>query len=329
MKLVGYEKPNGEHWFGRVDDTEDYDSFRWHQHVKFLDLTEEIDVANVSTYVIIGYEVDQGTIRNSGRGGSTKAPNLVRENLSNRPCSFDRSVTIYDGGTISCINDSVEDAQNTLSLLVDKILRANMHPIVIGGGHDVAFGNVMGISKYLDNSVGLGIINFDAHFDNRPYTQSTSGTMFRQIYDVFSSESRTFNHLTIGAQKSSNTVSLFDYANSVGSEYILARDILPTNIHHNTKVIKAFLKKCDKIYLTICSDVFSTAYAPGVSSPQPLGMYPDDFMVFFKLILDSNKVISFDIAEVVPKYDQSNASVSLVALIIYTLINYSYESNLD
>ena len=36
-----------------------------------------------------------------------------------------------------------------------------------------------------------------------------------------------------------------------------------------------FLYQCDDTYITVCSDVFSSAFAPGVSAPQSLGLDPE------------------------------------------------------
>ncbi len=327
MHLKGYKRPNKEYWYGRVDDDEDYESFRWHQHIKLIDLSSSEKIVP-NSYIIIGYEVDEGITRNKGRNGAKYAPNLIRASLSNKSCSFDQKIVVYDGGNVWCINEDVEAAQATLSLLVEKVLNANAFPIVLGGGHDVAYGSVSGISRSLDESDSLGIINFDAHFDNRPYTKSTSGTMFRQIYDDFKLQGRAFNHLTIGVQKSANTISLFKNIEEIGSNYILARDIVANNSYHNVDVIKKFLSRNDHIYITICCDVFASSFAPGVSSPQPLGVNAENFMEFFKIILDSKKVICLDIAEASPELDTSNITISLVSLIVYTLINYRCENDL-
>lgn len=326
MELIGYKRPDKEYWHGRVDDLEDYDSFRWHQIVKLINLDEEV-VIEKNSYVIISYKVDEGIVRNKGRKGARIAPDLIKLSLSNRPCSFDSTVNIYDGGSVVCVNHDVEGAQDTLAFIVEKVLRAGAFPIVIGGGHDVAYGSMKGINSFLPEDKVLGIVNFDAHFDNRPATQSTSGTMFRQIRKDFKAKNREYNHLTIGVQKSSNTISLFKDIDDAKGEYILARDIKITNSHHNSEVINEFIRKNDYIYTTVCCDVFSSAFAPGVSSPQPLGISPEDFMEFFKTLLLSKKVMYLDLAEASPDLDNSNTTISLVSLIVYTLINFKFENN--
>lgn len=85
--------------------------------------------------------------------------------------------------------------------------------------------------------------------------------------------------------------------------------------------INEFISKVDYLYITICSDVFSSAYVPGVSSPQPLGIEPEIALKLLKYILKSKKVISFDIAEISPRFDHDNQSSKLAALIIYALVN--------
>ncbi|MFV0499714.1 MAG: formimidoylglutamase [Bacilli bacterium] len=326
MDLVGYKRPDKEFWHGRIDDDKEFSGFRWHQIVKLVDLDAQFTITPKS-YVIISYKVDEGIVKNQGRRGARKAPDLVKLHLSNRPCSFGEDINIFDGGSVVCIGVDVESAQNTLAKLVEKVLSVECFPIIVGGGHDVAYGSMKGIDNFLDNSDNFGIINFDAHFDNRPYTQSTSGTMFRQIRDDFKTSKRTYNHLTIGIQKSANTTSLFNEMNKSGGEYILARDIKMTNSYHNSQVVDKFLKRNKNIYVSICCDVFSSAFAPGVSSPQPLGISPDDFMEFFKQVLSSNQVICLDIAEASPDLDSSFTTISLVSLIIFTLINYEYEQH--
>ncbi len=44
---------------------------------------------------------------------------------------------------------------------VDKIIRQNHFPIVIGGGHETALGDFLALAKSYKN---IGIINLDAHF---------------------------------------------------------------------------------------------------------------------------------------------------------------------
>ncbi|MEG0366234.1 MAG: formimidoylglutamase [Coprobacillus sp.] len=319
--MIGYIGPEMVLWQGRIDSENDYDSFLWHQHIKPLDMSLPLDNReNKYKFVLIGYEVDEGIALNKGRSGAQQGPKKVIDFLRNKPCSFPSDVLLFDGGSITLV-DSVEEAQRTLAKLVQKCLASDYFPIVIGGGHDVAYGTMSGVFKeYPSNKNKVGIINFDAHFDMRPYKYSTSGTMFRQIHDDINSVSGDFNHLTIGIQRSTNSRALFKYAKEVQSEYILATDLFdqPQNAR---KRLFNFLEQQDYIYVSVCADVFSSPYAPGVSSPQPLGIHPEKFLRLLKYIIKTKKMVAFDIAEISPPLDSSNATASLGGLIIYSLIN--------
>ena len=321
--MLGYRKPNMAIWHGRIDSETDYRSFRWHQYIKELDLSGKIEVAPTKlSFVLIGYNVDEGIILNSGRAGAKSGSTKIREFLINKPCSFSQEIKIFDGGNVE-YTSSVEQAQETLAELVDKCLSNNYFPIIMGGGHDIAYGTMSGLINHFDVvKQNFGIINFDAHFDLRPYKRSTSGTMFRQIHDDIINRGGKFNHLTIGIQKSGNTLSLFDYAKEINSEYILAGDMTHENTAINHYRVGEFVKKQDLIYMTVCCDVFASAFAPGVSSPQPMGIEPEAFLDLFKDILISRKVVAFDIGEVSPTLDSSNTTASLGALIIYSLVNF-------
>ena len=80
--------------------------------------------------------------------------------------------------------------------------------------------------------------------------------------------------------------------------------------------LTTFIDGYDYIYLTIDMDVFSSAYAPGVSAPSPVGITPSFFWEILQFILTTKKVISCDVAELNPKYDEDHATANLVARII-------------
>lgn len=326
MKLENYKTTDSNFWTGRIDDPQDADSFRVHQVIHLIDLHHLDDCkiqANRINICFIGYCSDEGIRRNLGRTGAENGPLDIRKELSNLPASFQEQAVLFDAGNVYCSGTDMEQAQKQLSLAVKAILELGLFPIVLGGGHELAFGHYNGINSFLKNTKkNLGIINFDAHFDLRPFEkQGTSGTMFSQISEHCLSEHQNFNYLCVGVQTSANTKSLFKKADGLGVEYILAKDISDINHQRNANKIKDFIAQNDHIYLTICSDVFNSAFAPGVSSLQPFGLNPEQAVVFIKSILNSNKVISFDIAEVSPRFDHDNRTAKLAAILIYAVIN--------
>lgn len=313
-------------WKGRVDSTTDYDAFRWHQWVKPLNLNEQTEkMEGKLGFAFIGFCSEQGVKRNKGRVGTALAPDFIRGQMSNLPCTFSREVKFYDAGNILCDEISMEEGQRLLGLAVEKILELNLFPIVLGGGHETTYGHFQGHladMKKSDSSMDMGIINFDAHFDMRPYENGpSSGSMFRQMADVYKKEEAEYHYLPLGIQEHSNTVSLFKYAKSLGVDYILAKEFQNSNYFAILEKIDTFLYKCNSAYITICTDVFSSAFAPGVSATQSLGLDPEVVLPIIKHILRTRKVRGFDICEISPRFDQDNTTANLGAVIIFAVVN--------
>ncbi len=179
--------------------------------------------------------------------------------------------------------------------------------------------------KSNSNTPSLGIVNFDAHLDLRPYNiEGSSGTMFSQIADNCIAKEQEFAYMCLGVQTSANTISLFKKADSLGVNYIFAKDF-DDDFENNSAKVDHFISAYEHIYVTICSDLFNSASAPGVSAMQPFGMNPEVVLRILKQILVSNKVISIDIAEVSPRFDQDKRTAKLAAVIIYAIINTLFE----
>ena len=72
----------------------------------------------------------------------------------------------------------------------------------------------------------------------------------------------------------------------------------------------------DRIYVSLDMDAFDPAFAPGVSTPEPFGLSPMDFLKFFERI--SERIVGFDLVEVVP--DSNKITQTLAARIVFEVI---------
>ena len=114
MKLKNYVSAM-EHWNGRIDSKDDYDAFRWHQWVQPLDLNEPLEGFQCEYgFAFIGFCSEQGVKRNRGRVGTALAPDFIRRQMSNLPCTFDSRVKLYDAGNVLCDEISMEEGQSIL-----------------------------------------------------------------------------------------------------------------------------------------------------------------------------------------------------------------------
>ncbi len=145
--------------------------------------------------------------------------------------------------------------------------------------------------------------------------------MFRQIADICEDRGIKYGYLPIGIQKHSNTVSLFKTADQLGVNYVLARDIRHETHTSILEKVDYFLYNYESTYITICMDVFSSAFAPGVSATQSIGLEPEVVLPIIKHIIRTRKLKGFDICEISPRFDQDNTTASLGTVIIFTAVN--------
>ncbi len=318
-----YQQPDKDIWKGRLDTEEEGYSKRWHEVIQFLDLSqpEQIPKQNNTAFALLGFCCDEGVKRNKGRVGAAEAPDILKSSLTNLP--IHNQLSIWDAGNVICSNGLLEDAQGMLAKKIKLLLDNGFKPVVFGGGHEVAYGHYKGVRSYLSNKEAIGIINLDAHFDLRSYSKITSsGTPFLQISDGCKRTNEGFHYLCLGIQKFGNTKSLFEKADALGVNYFLNSEINWNTLEKIQRKTLDFIQKVDHVYLTVDIDVFSAAFAPGVSAANGNGLSPDIVRPILEVIYQSQKVISIDFAEFNPKYDIDKRAEKLVASLVFEYVNH-------
>ena len=308
------KKPNPENWIGRKSDQQ----LCLHEKVKF----DAIDNIAENTIAILGYACDEGVKRNQGRVGATAGPDTIRRQLGKMPNHLDAEVKFVDCGNVECGNGDMEAAQSMLEQKVLQLLGQKVFPILIGGGHDIAYGHYNGISKYIGTNETVGIINFDAHFDLRSNENgNNSGTPFFQIAEDCKENGSVFKYFCLGIRKDANDKTLFKTANDLGVDYIDNKGFSKEYAKAIVMKLLDFIQKVDYLYVTIDMDGFSSAYAPGVSAPSPLGFRPKIVLETLEIVIQSKKLISMDIAEMNPTYDIDNQTAKLAASLIHHVMH--------
>lgn len=310
---MAYRSPESKNWKGRGSKLKDQ---YWYQNIELLD-RDKVDYG--LDIAIVGYVCEDGVRRNQGRIGTSMGPKLIREKLAKLPIHYSNK-RIADVGDIIAVDQDMESCQREFSDVISDLISRNILPIGVGGGHDIAYANFLGIYETLKdkNSVSVGIINFDAHFDLREPTEKegNSGTPFYQILTEF--DKFPVEYLGVGIQRQSNSRELFDIASSFKNRvgYILSDDCDLSNLDVVIGKLKLFVERYTHIYITIDVDGFSSAYAPGVSAPSPLGFSPLFVAKVLSFLIKTEKVISVDFAELNPSFDIDNITANLVARMV-------------
>src|SRR5262245_51642427 len=98
--------------------------------------------------VLIGFPQDEGVRRNLGRPGAAQAPHEIRRALYRlTPWDGEASVDLganppLDLGNVR-VSADLEKSQEALGEVVAAVMQAGAVPVVLGGGHETAYGHYL------------------------------------------------------------------------------------------------------------------------------------------------------------------------------------------
>lgn len=301
-------------WKGRTDP--EPHSERWHQKV------QPLNGSGAPGCALLGFACDAGVARNQGRVGAAEGPAALRQALA--PLAWHRCGPAYDAGDVRCKGDAMEDAQQVLADRLKPLLDAGHQPIVLGGGHEIAYASWTGLAQHLagrgETAPRVGIINFDAHFDLRdPANVRSSGTPFSQIADDSQQRGWPFRYACLGVSRAANTRALFNRATELGVLVREDRDFDTRYLNAIQRDLERFIARCDHLYLTIDLDVLPAAEAPGVSAPAARGVSLALIEPLIERIRDSGKLRLADLAELNPGHDIDGRTARVAARLVHLL----------
>ena len=301
-------------WNGRDDGD---GKQRWHQCISPLKRA-----TNSQGVALLGVATDEGVKRNHGRIGAAAGPDMIRKYLANQAYHLKRP--IYDAGNLYCEPGNLESLQKEQANFVQQLLDQNHFPLLLGGGHEIAFGSFLGLEQHLKPSstaAPIGIINFDAHFDLRSAAAPTSGTPFLQIAQHCQSREIPFHYYCLGVSEVANTCALFTQADQLDVEYLKDEELNSWQFTQIEQKLADFIHPCQAIYLSIDLDVLPAETAPGVSAPAGRGVpLPElEYLLAFIKSVAQNRLRVADIAEYNPKYDIDGRTARVAARLCHLL----------
>ena len=216
-----------------------------------------------------------------------------------------------DWGNIDVSSDQ-EKNETAVEELVSKIVNSNKFPIGLGGEHSLTPPAVKALhAKYPT----LSVVILDAHLD------------FRKEY-----EGNPLSHATV-TRRVSEIVGI-EKVRPVGirsvsqSEISEARSVGLNFLESGWTALREYLSDVIEdlegpIYLSLDMDAIDPAFAPGVGTPEPLGMTPYEVIQTVNFFAD--RIVGFDCVEVCPPHDNGNTS-ALAARLIRHLVGAVWQS---
>ena len=161
-------------------------------------LAQEMELKNtIAKYVIIGIPEDIGVRANHGREGTSEAWNTFLNSFCNIQSTEKSNLNgCLILGAIDCrlemeeaaqlypakqeyyqkLGELVERIDTKVTAVITHVISAGKIPIIVGGGHNNAFGNIRGASEAFKTPIN--VVNFDAHSDFRALEHRHSGNGF-------------------------------------------------------------------------------------------------------------------------------------------------------
>lgn len=336
MTTTRITPPDPEVWSGRTDgDTPEH--LRWHQKARQgiaqdaeqqttqnasrgddQDGADQGGVPQAPAVELIGFSCDEGVRRNKGRVGASEGPDALRVALA--PLAMHADFGIHDAGTVVVPDRDLEDGQDTLGQQVARLLDTGNPVVVLGGGHDTAWGSYLGRTRceHLRDQ-RVGVLNLDAHFDLRQADEPSSGTPFLQMARADREAGRTFDYTVLGISEPNNTGVLFRTADELGVEHLTDEQCQPRHLDAVLEVVDRLVERVDAIHLSIDLDVLPAAVAPGVSAPAGYGVPLETVQAVCHRVARSGKLVLVDVVELLPRMDVDGRTARAAARLITTL----------
>ena len=291
-------------WSGR-DDGPGGEHARWHHAVNGAGADAPV--------ALIGFASDEGVRRNQGRVGAADGPVALRAALAGFAAP---GVGVRDRGDVVVADGELETGQAQLGNAVATTLHRGALPVVIGGGHEVAFGSALG---WIGRDETWGVLNLDAHLDLRRSARATSGTPFAQLADVLAARDKAFHYSVIGLSRPSNTAVLF--AEAARRDVAILEDA-DTDEAAALAAADRLLAGVDRVHLTLDLDVLPASVAPGVSAPAAFGIPLGVVLAVLRAVAASGKLGLFEVAELNPRFDVDQRTARTAARCVDEVVRH-------
>lgn len=272
--------------------------------------------------MLLGVPQDMGVARNGGRTGAAQAPDAIRRALYKyTPYTgsglLTNTVAVRDLGNIVVAGLELEEVHERQQQVVEFLVAAGCIPVVLGGGHDIAWPDIAGFGSAHKE---IGVVNIDPHTDVRPLLdngQAHSGSPFRQMIES------NLLHIPPGAFVEFGTQQFAVAQAHV--EYVTAKGMAVQWYHEIRQqgFLTAFQAACGQatsgvrpLFVSFDMDAVHSADAPGVSATAPIGFSGAEMCAAAEYAGSLPLTGMIDIAEVNPVYDYDGRTAKLAALVV-------------
>jgi formiminoglutamase len=272
----------------------------------------------------------QGVLNVGGRLGAATGPRAFWDAFSRmngrKPNEVSIQGSLVTHSTVSPLTSAVEENHARAAKEVCEAARGADRTVVVGGGHDHGYSQLLGLRQLLGPEKRIACLNIDAHLDVRkPNPKIGSGSPF---FLAIENGVLDGTHLVeFGIQRHCNAPELWEYAKFANIEIV---DFDACRHGNALGIFKQGLEKLARIadYIVISLDLDSAAesFAPGVSAPQAEGFSSSELIEFCEVAGANAKVISLGVFELNPLHDVGHQTARLAATCAYHFLAHASRS---
>ncbi len=259
-------------------------------------------------YHVLGVQEDVGPQLNGGLSGAKNGFRaFINRFLGLQANRFIRGEEIAIHGTISLINDQqatvgmIEDLDELIARWSTEVIENGGIPIVIGGGHNNAFGLVKSLATVTEQPVN--VVNLDPHADTRALTFRHSGNPFSAAF----SAGYLKNYTVLGLHESYNNEAILDYLTEMQVAVFYFESWLDSLSQFEidlNQVASDSLGTLTGVEL----DMDAIAFMPA-SAFTPSGVTVDQARMYIRKMARNKKVGYLHLPEAAPKNEQDDKIV--------------------
>lgn len=264
-------------------------------------------------FVLLGFPQDEGVRRNSGRPGAALAPDAIRASLYKFTVLGLEGVRLFDLGNTGA-QPLLEAAHDTHRQIVQRVIADGKTLIVIGGGNDISYPDCAGLAEACPDPLAF---NVDAHYDVRADSPRNSGTPYRQLLDEGHVTPARFYEM--GSQPFFNSPVYARYLQDKGAHIVALNELRAGGI---PAVFERIMGEspAEAIFWGLDMDVVRASDAPGVSAPNPIGLFGDELCAIAAAAGRDRRSRLLELSEVNPEFDQDQRTCRLAAAVIWSFI---------
>jgi len=277
-----------------------------------------------SPIAFIGVPLDESS---SYRSGARWGPEAVRRASRSLELCFDgddecvlERVGIDDLGDVVLAPGDLRESIGRIERVMVFAYRElrKRFVVVVGGEHTITLGAVRGVKSSIGSPC---LVVMDAHLDLRSEYLGSSlnhATVMKRVVD----EGTIDRVVWIGVRAySRDELEELKRLELQGIAYVLwRRECLEHTPFFVASRAVSFLKGCDCVYVSLDMDVIDPSYAPGVQTPEPLGLEPQWIINVLRRIVEYTNVVGLDIVELSPPNDPGEQTAFLASRIIVEVL---------